>query len=355
VAVIQRSGYNAPKLGEHLPPSARPVLRELGVVEPSYGHSGGVTILWGGAIQHNDYLFNPNSYGFNLDRWRFDGDLAAVVALRGGVVLRRTLANPIFNEGEGAWTITATSAGRRPTQLSARFVVDATGRASAVGRMFGSHRRRLDRLVGVVAQGALAPGDAGLGGRLVVESAGMGWWYALKLPTGQGTIVLMTDADAVRQRSSSIVSLWQREFAQTRLIGAVLPELRDPPRVAVRLADTSILEPMHGSGWLAVGEAGVAYDPLSGRGVLDALESGLLAGTAIDGALDGATGALDKFARERRGRFHHYLDERRAVYQQEQRWPTSQFWLRRRPGAASSLASMVQPEAFAALRRSSRT
>ena len=185
------------------------------------------------------------------------------------------------------------------------------------------------RLVGVAASGALAAGAAGPGDRLVLESAETGWRYALALPTGQVAAVFMTDADAVHRRSTSLDAMWRREFVRTGLVSAVLAALVGPPSVVVRPADTSILEPMHGPGWVAVGEAGAAYDPLSGQGVVEALDSGLAAAAAIDRALDGDRGALDEFALERTERFHHYLIRRRETYRQERHWPASPFWARR--------------------------
>ena len=334
VILLERSGYDNPRLGELLSPSARPVLAELVLSESAltepHGRSNGITMSWGGAaIRYSDYIFDPYGPGYHLDRCLFDRDLAGVVLRTGGTLLTRTRTESVARRGDDAWTVTTVTADGRAIRLSARFLVDATGRAALMGRSLGSHRRRFDRLIGVSGRHTPVPGRDCLGDRLLLESVETGWWYAMALPTKQAFVVFMTDADVLRERPAAISDLWQREFERTRLISAMLPALRKPTGVAVRPADTSVLEPMHGRSWTAVGEAGVAYDPLSGRGILDALESGLAAGTAIDRALDGNTVSLDEFARERRERFLGYLDQRREMYQQEQRWPTSRFWTNR--------------------------
>ena len=286
---------------------------------------------WGDTgIRYSDYLFEPYGHGYHVDRAAFDAQLTAAVSRTGGVVVRRTRAEPIARHSANGWTLTAVDSAGRTARLTARFLVDATGRSAAVARNRGSRRRRFDRLVGVAARYALPPAGSDLTDRLLVESVDTGWWYAIALPTGQAVVVFVTDADVIRQRSSLVRHLWLREFARTTLIRALLPGLGDPPSVAVRSVDTSILEPMHGPGWVAVGEAGVAHDPLSGRGVLDALESGSAAATAIDRALDGDSGALDAFARQRLERFHQYLEQRREIYERELRWATSSFWASRR-------------------------
>lgn len=343
VVALERSGHDEPRLAEHLPPSVRPVLWDLGVIEPTRGRSNGVTMSWGdAAVRYSDYLFDPYGHGYHVDRSGLDADLAAVVTRTGGVVLRRTRAEPIARHSADCWTVTAVDSAGRTTRLTARFLVDATGRSAAVGRNRGSRRRRFDRLVGVGARCRLPTAGEGLGDRLVLESVEAGWWYAIALPTGQAAVVFMTDADAIRRHSSSTRHLWLREFARTTLVSALLPGLGDPPSVTVRSADTSILEPMHGAGWVAVGEAGVAFDPLSGCGVVDALESGSAAATAIDRALDGDTGALDVFAQQRVERFHRLLEQRREVYEWEQRWPTSPFWISRRLAPATASARAPQ-------------
>jgi flavin-dependent dehydrogenase len=337
VILLERSGYDRPRFGEQLSPPAQPVLAELipdqATLTAAHGRSHGITMSWGDVdTRYTDYLFEPYGFGYRLDRARFDADLAAEVARTGGTLVTRTRATSIAR-ADGGWTVTAVGDHGQTAELRARFLVDATGRAAFVGRHLGSRRRQFDRLIGV--SGTQPPGED-IGERLVLESTETGWWYAIAMPSGQMAAVFMTDADVVRGRSGAIRDLWQRELQRTRLIRAMLPALpgrtrasMDPPTLTVRPADTSVLQPMHGDSWVAVGEAGVALDPLSGRGILDALESGLTAGTAVDRALDGETATLDEFARERRDQFYRCLAERREVYRQEQRWQESRFWLRR--------------------------
>jgi hypothetical protein len=52
-------------------------------------------------------------------------------------------------------------------------------------------------------------------------------------------------------------------------------------------ARSSRLERFHGEGWLAAGDAAIAFDPLSSQGILSALYSGLKSGQAVVGCLGG--------------------------------------------------------------------
>lgn len=333
VVLLERSGYDKPRPGEHLSPAARPLLSELtgddSTLTGPHERSTGITMSWGDdTVRHTDYLFDPYSFGHHLDRCRFDRDLADVVPRLGGTLRLRTRVRSVRRGSDRSWIVTAAD-GSRVTELTASFLVDATGRSAAVGRMLGSARRRVDRLVGVCAHVPLDAASGLLRSRLLLESSETGWWYATAPHADRGVVVFMTDADLIRDGCTPTGQLWRQRLDRTRLIRSALPELEGTVRLEVRPADSSILEPMHGPSWVAVGEAAEACDPLSARGIVRALQSGLAAGTAIDRALDGDTEPLGTFASDRRAQFHQYLDERLQVYRQERRWVSKEFWARR--------------------------
>ena len=81
VVVIEKSHYEQPRIGETLPPAARPLLARLAVWEPflAAGHlpSPGVLSVWGDdELYENHFIFNPYGQGWHLDRQRFDRMLA---------------------------------------------------------------------------------------------------------------------------------------------------------------------------------------------------------------------------------------------------------------------------------------
>jgi flavin-dependent dehydrogenase len=99
--------------------------------------------------------------------------------------------------------------------------------------------------------------------------------------------------------------------------------------VAVVRCATYLRSPVVKDGWVAVGDAASAYDPLSSLGICKALESGLRAGKAI------AEGRLDEYEAWVRSSFEDYLRTREAYYAMEQRWPASPFWRARHRPVAS--------------------
>ena len=80
---------------------------------------------------------------------------------------------------------------------------------------------------------------------------------------------------------------------------------------------------------MAVGDAAMAFDPLSSQGLTHALASGIRAGEALDCRLAGETTAMDEYDRQANEVLRAYSRMRGVYYGHEQRWPQSVFWRRR--------------------------
>jgi flavin-dependent dehydrogenase len=104
-------------------------------------------------------------------------------------------------------------------------------------------------------------------------------------------------------------------------------QLTTPPRV--RAAGSGRLEPAAGDGWLAVGDAAAAFDPLASHGIGAALEGGLRAAAAIRARSDGDRAALAAYAEHTRRAHARYQRLWLDYYAQERRWPDAPFWRRR--------------------------
>ena len=83
------------------------------------------------------------------------------------------------------------------------------------------------------------------------------------------------------------------------------------------------LDRVAGPGWLAIGDAATALDPLSSHGLGNALFTGMRAADAI------ASGNFDDYERAVDKMWNVYVSRRRELYASERRWPSSPFWSRR--------------------------
>ena len=360
VAVVERTVYDRERLGETFPPAVRVSLARLGLGEELAATgalpSAALRTVWGGPeVREQSTLFDPHGCGWHVDRRAFDAGLARAARERGVTVVCGARIAAYERRGPSAWDLALeTPAGRRG--LQARFLVDATGRSAALVRRLRGTRVRCDALVGWAGflTGAGETGGA-VGGPALVEAVEEGWWYSAPLPGGRRVAMFFTDAD-LAPRGLPAGEAWQRALQSaihTRRSLAGL-HLAGPPQRAA--AHSSATFPAGGEGWLAVGDAAAAWDPLSGSGVPRALDAGAEAGAALAAHLDGDAGALARHLTATSAGFIRYLAQRQAFYGREDRWPDAPFWSRRRISAPSPgpPPSPTLPRPVSPLRRSAR-
>jgi flavin-dependent dehydrogenase len=211
VIVLDGSDRRQPRQGEHMPPAIRPLLHRLGVNEDDLRHSrsGGISVVWGhGAPRHTDYIFEPYSYGYSIDRQHFTRNLVDIARTSGAAVRMGARARTLQRLSDDHWAVGVSSREGANEWLVSRFLVDATGRAGRIGRKLGATRYVVDGLVGVAAQFSGTGFVQALDGRLIVESSEHGWWYATALSPERASVVMLTDADVLRKGSARIGKFW---------------------------------------------------------------------------------------------------------------------------------------------------
>ncbi|WP_369153324.1 NAD(P)/FAD-dependent oxidoreductase [Streptomyces sp. R17] len=335
-------GASPYRIGETLPPAARPLLRDLGLLAglDADGHlpCTGTDAAWGSEYLHGrDHIMDPHGHGWHLDRVRFDAFLRSAAEDAGARPVCGVAVRPAGQPG--AWRLVVRDHGVE-RELACAWLVDATGRRAVIARQ-GGVRLRQDRLV---AQYTLLTGpvQADQDLRTLVESVPGGWWYTARVPTGR-LVAHLTDLDLVEPRLRTSAGFLKgacgTRHVRTRLDGYAtrqLPEPRWAPAHGQRLA------PLAGPGWVAAGDAALACDPLSSQGILTALHSGARAAAAVDGYLRGETDALAAYRAFIDGIAARYLALHTRAYADEARWVSSPFWARRRP-AVAAVAGIFTP------------
>ena len=331
VAVLERSRFHQPRIGETLAPAVAPLLRDLGVWDrfvalhplPSWGTRS----VWDQPepAEHS-HLVSGYGSGWHVDRLAFDRLLADAATGAGAQIWTGTSVATCRHDG-AAWDVLC-SDGRR---LRGRLLVDATGRRAFLGRSLGARRLGFDRLVAI---GAGWDGmDLASEHYLLVESTADGWWYTAPLPADAMVGMLMTDADLCRRDGLAETARWHARLQAAAMtaarVGGAPP--RSTPRVfsaaSHRLTRPDDLRP-----WIAVGDAALAVDPLTGSGVLRALRTAQAAVDTVSRLLDDPGDAAALLARHesaRDGECTAYLTERARYYGTVRRY-VSPFWTRRR-------------------------
>lgn len=314
--------------GESATPDVAAVLRLLGLdldparvgARPYYGN----VAAWGGPPALS--LFGRRGQGWHLDRPAFERWLRAEMQAHGAVLACPARLSAIQRRADG-WDVAVEGYGA----VRARAVIDAGGRRAPLAKRLGAARRTLDRLVALAARAKAGGGSEGYS---MIESFAAGWWYAAPLPSGEAIVMLMSDRDlaASFRAPRAFARAWHDTTELVRRVAAV-PDDAMPRSFA---AHGAFLEPAAGERWIAVGDALMAFDPLTSSGISGALYDGIAASAAIARMLSGEAAAAAYCARARRTRAR-YLAGHAAYYAMETRWPSSPFWVRR-AGAPRSVS-----------------
>ncbi|WP_179136722.1 NAD(P)/FAD-dependent oxidoreductase [Candidatus Entotheonella palauensis] len=330
VALVEQAGDTAFRIGEGLPPAAKPLLRDLGVWDaflaqghlPSYGNAS----AWGTSeLYDTDFMRDPNGHGWHLDRARFDAMLRCKASAAGAALFSHTRLVGLHPHPNPVWELYLRA--DTPFSLQCTWLVDATGRRTWVARQLGVQRRREDRLV--VFYTRFEPGIPGdTDATTLVEARPCGWWYTALLPNGHRMVMFFTDGGTAVARQARVPEGFRHLLMQTT---HVKERLRAFHYAAVAMprgtaAGSSRLIRFAGERWLTAGDSAMAFDPLSSQGILTALYAGLKAGSALHMALDGQAQAVTNYCGQMEAVYEAYTRQRLAAYHHERRWAWQPFW-----------------------------
>jgi flavin-dependent dehydrogenase len=318
------------RIGETLPAAAWRLLRDMGLwddfLQQPHARCYSRRSIWGGPEPVSaDGVSDPDGPGWHLDRARFDGWLRAWACRRGAALIAPAKATALRRDGD-EWCLHLLRDGR-PLTVTAPYVVDAGGRNAPLARMLGRKRVQTDRLVCRWLEG-ISHGD---NGSTVVEAEAEGWWYTAALPEGRRMLAFHSDADlaaakdmltgpALLQRARSLAGI-------RSLLEATGFEARgEGGRCA---AHSSSIGEVAGAGWIAVGDAALACDPLSSQGLFNALYSAFLAAGAVRLAFSGDMSGLSDYQLAIDRVTRAYRTHLTAWYGLETRWQDRPFWERR--------------------------
>lgn len=332
VVLVERRAQITPRIGESLVPASRRLLCDMGLLksflaeghEPWYGNRA----VWGGPeAEETDFLRDPDGHGWHLDRARFERWLRDAATARGAELLSPATVTRLEREG-GRWRVALeTAAG--PRSVTADLMMDAGGRAAPIARRLGARARVTDRLICAWVYGR--DGHASNRGLTYVEAVEDGWWYTAPIPPGRRVLAFHTDADIgtvriVRDRDELV-----GRAAATDELAAMVGDASfgKGARSGIAVAHGARLEPVAGDGWLAVGDAALSFDPISSRGLFNAMFTGLAGAEAADRSLRGDATALSEYAQISREIGETYARHLALYYAAETRWPAAPFWQRR--------------------------
>lgn len=327
IAIIEKSDFSAPRIGESIQPPTAGLLKQLDAwesfLQDAHLASPGVSSAWGtGDLDFTDFIFKGRGHGWHLHRNAFDKMMLGLARQNGACLFNQVQLNgALWNDD--AWLIECGT-----TILKAKFVVDATGRARAFAKLQGSNKIHFDDLHGIYTYWAKpneATGNSG-SSHTLVESVENGWWYAALLPGEHLALAFMTGKaemkdKGLKQADAYLENLQQASHTSRRISGYKM--ITAP---AVKAAGSYLSDFIAGDNWLAVGDSASAFDPLSSYGIHKALQGGINAGACIKEALSGNRAVIKDYEHAVKKEFESFLETRLAYYQLENRWPENPFW-----------------------------
>lgn len=329
ILLLERQPSPAFKPGEIIETSVRQPLADLGLLE-RFNAQGSLTLA-GRLVAWNDPIaseisgiLNPHGHGLVVDRARVEGWLIDEASLAGAAVVRGVAALHVERGGTNWSVFWAAKDGHNRAETP--LLLEATGRGPGV--LGTSRRRYLDRLIAFLAY---VPAPLGvLDQRLIIEAAPDGWWYGALLPGRRVVLAFLTDASELPANPTARRAQWSARLAATTHVRTLVAgtDLEQHP-IRGFPAGSSIRETISGRGWVAIGEAAAAYDPLSGQGFVAALTKGMAIARLVTLGTD-MSGSIARYAAAEVEVFAQYTEDRRRIYGRAARRFASPFWDRRR-------------------------
>jgi flavin-dependent dehydrogenase len=225
-------------------------------------------------------------------------------------------------------------------KANCRFVIEATGRTRF--SPLTTDRRRLyeDASIACAIRVSMH-GAQRLNQQVWIESHEQGWWYVSELPASECLIVFFTDRDLLARRSEPrnawICQQWTRTRACTEVFDGM--ELNELPHSQWTRHDArmSLRRKCFGKGWMAIGDAQIALDPLSGQGIMETLRSALSASEFLSSQTDIQRLDWGNWARTIADRYHHHRLKRIEQYARETRYSDFAYWNRREASTNSTI------------------
>src|SRR6476660_1856856 len=327
-AIIERSNYSISRVGETLPPALSSLLMSLDVwdrfLAEDYIKSFAIRSVWGSAEPRDSYhIYNPYGPGWHVDRTRFDRMLAIAAVDVGALLIKQAHIKHLSPDSISDWDMTILQ-DNRLRRLNAQFLLDSTGQTAAIPTGLRRSFYVVDRLIGIICIFTQVTEPYTL-----IEAEACGWWYSAPLPHRRLVVVHMTDADLFANAGYSPYDYWRHHLPNAALTSTRIGPQTTLIKPKIFSAASLIRTPVCGTNWLAAGDASIAFDPLTGLGVYNAIKGGILAADAIIARFDGNRESFADYAAWVNGQFSSYLQTRRIYYRKEQRWTQSTFWRRR--------------------------
>lgn len=292
--VVDRAVFPHFHVGESFLPRNMRLLRELGLEErlaalPQVAKFGAEFGMGDGSettsIVFDQGLAPGETGAFNIERAPFDAMLLEAAREAGVEVVEGVAVRSVLRLADGDVAL-ALDDGRT---VGGRWLIDASGQATVVGRHLGT-RRVLPKPRNVAYFGHFSgvwrkPGIEG--GFIVVVMCDEGWFWLIPIDEERTSIGLVMDADAARATGVPANQMLAWAIRRTPLLAERTAGAVFPPANGVAADFSYRCEPYAGPGYFLVGDAATFVDPIFSTGVCLGMMSAVEAARGIAALLRG--------------------------------------------------------------------
>lgn len=346
VVLLEKRCFPRHQIGESLTPRILPIFDFLGIrsrVEkagflPIVGH----TVCWGSPQPRLAY-YSPDQRRSGFQVWRADFDTLLLSHARdhGVQVFEGDAVQAVQYQDKSECACVTIRTSSHHT-ITAAFFIDATGHAGVLAHRGLRQRDDIFRTLALTAYWHGAREASGMDrGNTLIEAYANGMVWSLPLHTGLRNVTLLVDWQAGRSiRKNNLTRFYHAELRKLPHISRILEGARVaiPPHVF----DASLYTATHFAQgrFLLVGDAGLFIDPLSSEGVHKAMASALTGAVVVNTLLqrpEMGSHARDFYQQRQQQTYATHRRQAVSYYQEERRWPESNFWQQR------SQATKTQP------------
>ena len=307
------------EIPETLPPSTLVLLESLNLLElflKSSSKTFGYHSLWNSEILTTDSFFNhnPYKYGLKLNKKVLLNDLGELVTDH---ILPFNNLIEVLRSDKNVTVKVESDNGVKT--INGRVIVDATGRNRAILKLLGVTTESFDNQI---ALSCYLPyfKHPQLIHRVFVETFENGWGIVSALNDEVNGMTLYTQKGSPILPQLKEYQNWKEVLSNTKILKDFLTDDLNP-KVVGGNANSSRVSEITGSNWLAIGDAAIAFDPLSSHGNSNAIYCANLASNAIESRLTNVDSAsFQNYDDTLSQIFNEYLKQKTKLYDTDNRW-----------------------------------
>ena len=297
--VLNSSTFPRYHIGESLIPHTYGTLERLGLLPKlrasHFPVKHSVRFVAPSGEETDPFYFSETIAGERAQTWQVErsefDQMCLDLALEAGAEVRmgaRAL-KVLFEDEQAVGAIVQFDGDDQPREIRAQVVVDASGRATVLGKQLGlkedvpqlnkasiwSYYRGGERREGI---------DAGETTVLMIEDRG--WFWYIPLPDDLVSVGVVASPDYLFDESQDFETVFLREVQRCRPLLSLLEKAQRVDRVRGLRKLAYLNRQVVGDGWVMIGDAAGFLDPIYSSGLFLALASAELAADCIHRALE---------------------------------------------------------------------